>query len=88
MLLKTFNDYLISPQYSSIASRDEIDLSSSLGNQKYALPIISSPMTTVTETEMAIAMQSKGGLDIIVLLIVLIFLLMLIKPVLLLAVMN
>jgi len=65
MLLKTFNDYLISPQYSSIASRDEIDLSSSLGNQKYALPIISSPMTTVTETEMAIAMQSKGGLGII-----------------------
>lgn len=64
-MLKTFNDYLISPQYSSIASRDEIDLSSFLGNQKYTLPIISSPMTTVTETDMAIAMQSKGGLGII-----------------------
>lgn len=63
-LLKTFNDYLLSPQYSSIDSRDNIDLSSQL-KDKHTLPIISSPMTTVTENEMALAMESKGGLGII-----------------------
>ena len=65
MLLKTFNDYLISPQYSDIASRDEIDLSSKLGDRSLSLPVMSSPMTTVTEDEMALAMNKKGGYGVI-----------------------
>jgi IMP dehydrogenase/GMP reductase len=64
-MLKTFNDYLLTPQFSDIDSRDEIDLSSKLGDRTLSLPVISSPMTTVTEDEMALAMNQKGGYGVI-----------------------
>ena len=61
-----FDDVLLTPQYSEIKSRKEIDLSSSLhflGDLQ--LPIISSPMDTVTGSSMAIAMHHAGGIGII-----------------------
>ena len=62
----TYDDILLVPQYSDIKSRKEIDISSSLdSNIKLKIPIISSPMDTVTETEMAIAMDTVGGLGIV-----------------------
>jgi len=61
-----FDDVLMVPRYSEIASRDEVDLTSVLDdNIKLDIPIISSPMDTVTEEEMALAMQQAGGLGII-----------------------
>ena len=61
----TYNDVLLVPQYSDIKSRKEVSLSSQLGDIELELPIIASPMDTVSETEMAIAMASSGGLAII-----------------------
>jgi len=84
----TFDDVLLEPQYSTIKSRKEVNLSSILGSKicseveanttntamiirlvertiKYSIPIISSPMTTVTEDWMAKAMFYAGGLGII-----------------------
>ena len=61
----SFDDVLLVPQYSDIKSRSEVNLESRLGNTTFPLPIISSPMDTVTETEMALAMDAVGGLGII-----------------------
>ena len=60
-----FDDVLIVPKYSDIVSRSEIDISSRLGDITLRLPIISSPMDTVTGAEMAFAMSEAGGLGII-----------------------
>ena len=62
----SFDDVLLVPKYSDITSRKEISLKSSLGkNLNFDCPIISSPMDTVTEDEMAYAMHNYGGLGII-----------------------
>jgi IMP dehydrogenase len=61
-----FDDVLLVPKYSDVVSRQDIDCRSSLhaaGN--FRLPIISSPMDTVTEKKMAVALGQAGGLGII-----------------------
>ena len=62
----SFDDVLLVPQYSSIVSRREIDLSSRLedGNV-FRLPIIASPMDTISGWEMAAAMRKLGGFAVI-----------------------
>ena len=61
-----FDDVLLVPQLSDIISRKEINLSSSLENNiDFLIPIISSPMDTVTESKMACKMNSLGGLGVI-----------------------
>lgn len=62
---KTFDDFLLVPQYSDIRSRKEIDISTKLNNLKFNIPIISSPMTTVTETAMSLEISNLGGFGII-----------------------
>ena len=48
----TYDDVLLLPHYSDIRSRSEVDISTDLGNGlKLGLPIISSPMDTVTEED-------------------------------------
>ena len=62
----TYDDILLTPQYSDIKSRKEVNLISALDASLILdLPIISSPMDTVTESEMAYAMDSLGGLGVI-----------------------
>ena len=62
----TFDDVLLIPQFSTIESRQEVDLKQSLDkNITLDVPIISSPMDTITETEMACAMSAAGGLGVI-----------------------
>lgn len=61
----TFDDVLLEPRYSEVMPA-EVDVSSRLTqNVSLSVPIISSPMDTVTESEMAIAMAQEGGMGII-----------------------
>lgn len=57
----SYDDMLLVPKYSEIRSRTSIKLNSG----RFDIPIISSPMDTVTESEMAIAMADMGGLGVI-----------------------
>lgn len=61
-----FDDILIKPKYSDVSSRKEIDLSIQFDKKNMLnIPIISSPMDTVTEVDMAYMLSSLGGLGII-----------------------
>ena len=60
-----FDDVLLKPRYSDIESRSEVDIGNELGGAKFELPIIASPMDTVTGAEMAAEMFNCGGLGII-----------------------
>ncbi len=62
----TFDDVLIVPQKSDVNSRRDVETSTFVTkNLKIQIPIISSNMDTVTESEMAIALARQGGLGII-----------------------
>jgi len=61
----TYDDMLIVPQYSDITSRSDVDITSYLGHKEFALPIIASPMDTVSETQMALTMSRAGGLAVL-----------------------
>ncbi len=62
----SFDDVILIPQYSDIRSRSEIDMSVRLTDDiTLDIPIISSPMNTITETNMANAMHKLGGLGIL-----------------------
>ncbi len=62
----TFDDVLIIPSKSEIRSRRDPSLKSQLTKTKFLeTPIISANMDTVTEANMAIAMDKMGGLGIL-----------------------
>jgi IMP dehydrogenase len=61
----TFDDVLLEPAYSDILPT-EVDVRTQLTrNVRLNIPVISSPMDTVTESELAIALAQEGGLGII-----------------------
>lgn len=62
----SYDDVLLVPQYSDISSRSEIDLSVDLGKTlQLDFPILSSPMDTISEIDMAIALDDAGGSAVI-----------------------
>jgi len=61
----SFDDIMIVPSYSDIKSRSEPITKTSVGSITLDLPIISSPMDTVTEYHMALAMSRAGGMGLI-----------------------
>ncbi len=60
----TFNDVILLPGKAEIEPSD-VDLTTRIGNIVLSVPILSSPMDTVTEEEMAIAMARMGGLGVL-----------------------
>ena len=62
----TYDDVLLVPQYSDIISRREVSLTTDFGKGiELSLPIIASPMDTVSEADMAGNLGELGGLSII-----------------------
>src|SRR5713101_7749906 len=61
----TFDDVLLEPAYSDVVPRD-VDIRTQLSrNVCLNMPIISSPMDTVTESDLAIALAQEGGMGIV-----------------------
>jgi IMP dehydrogenase/GMP reductase len=61
----TFDDVLLEPGYSDVLPRD-VDVRTQLTRTiRINIPIVSSPMDTVTESELAIALAQEGGIGII-----------------------
>jgi IMP dehydrogenase len=61
----TFDDVLLEPAYSEVVPRD-VDVRTQLTRSiRLNLPILSSPMDTVTESDLAIALAQEGGLGVI-----------------------
>src|ERR671924_1488583 len=61
----TFDDVLLEPGYSEVVPK-EVDVRTQLTrNVRLNIPVLSSPMDTVTESELAIALAQEGGLGII-----------------------
>lgn len=61
----TFDDILLEPAYSDVVPR-EVDVRTQLTRAiRINVPIVSSPMDTVTESELAIALAQEGGIGII-----------------------
>jgi IMP dehydrogenase len=61
----TFDDVLLEPRFSEVVPGD-VDVSTQLTRRiRLNIPLLSSPMDTVTESEMAIALAQEGGLGVI-----------------------
>ncbi len=62
----TFDDVNIVPKYSEVMSRENVDLTTKFTKLKeLQIPIVSSPMDTVTGGKMAEAMMELGGVGVI-----------------------
>jgi IMP dehydrogenase len=62
----TFDDIQIKPSFSEILHRADCDVKTKItANVKLDIPIVSSPMDTITELQMAVALGKLGGLGIV-----------------------
>jgi len=62
----TYDDLLLVPQYSDIRSREEVSIETDLDDRIHlTIPVIASPMDTVSEEDTAVSMGYAGGVAVI-----------------------
>ena len=61
----TFDDVLLEPAYSEIIPAETDTCTKVTRNISLGIPLVSAPMDSVTESELAIALAQEGGLGII-----------------------
>lgn len=61
----SFDDVLIQPEYTEIESRNHVNTMVTVAGIQLEVPLISSPMDTVTEPKMAITLGHLGGMGIL-----------------------
>ncbi|MBI3464255.1 MAG: IMP dehydrogenase [Planctomycetes bacterium] len=61
----TFDDVLLEPSYSEIVPREADTRTKVTRNISLGIPIVSAPMDTVTESELAISLAQEGGIGVI-----------------------
>jgi len=61
----SFDDLLLVPSYSELTSREQASIKTKISSIELDIPIISSPMDTVTEYDMAMFMWQVGGMGIV-----------------------
>jgi IMP dehydrogenase len=62
----SYDDVLLIPQYSEIKSRSDVDLSTQITpNLRLNIPLISSNMSSITDTNFAISLGRLGGLGVL-----------------------
>ncbi len=61
----TFDDVLLEPRFSDVVPADVTVHTQLTKRIRLNIPVLSSPMDTVTEAEMAIALSQEGGLGVI-----------------------
>lgn len=64
-LAYTYDDVILLPSYSDIDSRSEVSLETIIDGLQLQVPVISSPMDTVTGVKMASWIAQRGGLGIL-----------------------
>ena len=61
----TFDDFVLVPKYSEVKSRSIPDLTTSVPGFQYKIPVVASPMNTVTEADMLVTMAELGGVGVL-----------------------
>ena len=61
----TFDDFMLAPVHSEVMSRKDPDVSVDLPTLTTKIPVISSPMNTVTEEDMLCTMRNLGGTGVL-----------------------
>lgn len=61
----TFDDLMLVPQHSEVKSRKAPNVKTTVGNVELDIPIMSAPMNTVTEVNMAAVLSNLGGAPVV-----------------------